>query len=280
MKVALLITGQPRYFEQGAWWLKNKAFVENNSDFIINTYCYFWDNGDPDLKQKVSQHYNTNNVTIHDYTPVISDFITSVVNTDKNLNGLSIGLRENLLFDTPEITKWGYNFFGQYLAMHLAISHYENELKDYDIIIKTRSDCIFNNMDMRHWTSIFHNIHRNPVFTDKLFADWLYIKSGQPYHGDYVFVGTPKQMIHYGKGIKDAILKICTSHVYWWKECDPDFTGAEAHWVWNRINYFTKNDWLSIAVVWPTPFSCTLIRKDDIVYNLNYQQIKQIHDSN
>ena len=42
MKIAILLHGQPRYLEEGAWWFKNRVFPEHLNQLDVDYYCCFW----------------------------------------------------------------------------------------------------------------------------------------------------------------------------------------------------------------------------------------------
>lgn len=277
MKVAVLITGQPRFFEQGAWWLRNKVFPEKSIPFEVEYYCQFWDDGSPDLQYKVANAYNTNFVTIDDYDFLITDFSNYVreQNTTKytDWSHVPMFVQENCLFNTPEITQYGKNFHGQYLSAGLATDVYEEQLSSADIVIRTRSDCIIKNIDIHHWQRLFSNLYRNKMFRRMMFASWLYIRAGIPHMGDFAFVSAGDTWMQYGKSIIPALKQICTKDKHWFKEVSEEYDAMIAHWMWNRISVYSKNDWLSFQQVWPTPYDTTLVRDKDFVYNKSWQQI-------
>jgi hypothetical protein len=50
MKIAILISGQPRFMQQGSWWIANKLFPKK-SGYQVDFFVHLWDNGDPHLEQ-------------------------------------------------------------------------------------------------------------------------------------------------------------------------------------------------------------------------------------
>jgi hypothetical protein len=104
MRVAILVTGQPRFLEEGAWWYKNKVFTGNNIQ--VDYYCYFWDDGSPDLKQRIENTFNPVRYHIADYNSIMKEFIRNVkaynANNSTYLDLVPNNIRNSILFETDE----------------------------------------------------------------------------------------------------------------------------------------------------------------------------------
>ena len=72
-------------------------------------------------------------------------------------------------------------------------------------------------------------------------------------------------------------LKACLYNVFL-KDQDllKEAISKKSHQI-NKLNYFSKNDWLSFAVAWPTNFSCTLVRQPDVVYGREFAEIDAMY---
>ena len=278
MKVAILITGQARFIDQGAWWLRNRVFPDG-CGIDVDYFCHFWNDGSDNLIHRAKHVYATEHVTIDDYSTVLKNHMDYIIHKNKteytDWSHVPKHIQENMLFNTDYITDYGKNWHGQYLSAGIATETYKDELSKYDIVIKTRSDCIMNDMSIREWKAAFSNIHKNPVLRDKIFPEWLYIKASQPFHGDFTFIARPSEWIRYGTNLIPGLRKICTKEKHWFKETDVDAINFPSHWMWNKLSMYSKNDWLSFGVVWPTRYNVTLVRDEDFVYGKNYEEIKQ-----
>ena len=126
-------------------------------------------------------------------------------------------------------------------------------------------------MPMNEWNSCIRNIRTNPSLSKMLFAEWMFIQAGIPFHGDFAFFGLPEKWIQYGTGIDNALKTLCTRDKHHFSEQYHHVS----HWAWNKINNYTKNDWLSFAVTWPNSFASTLIRDENFVYNKTFKEIEQ-----
>lgn len=280
MRVAVLLSGQPRQLEQGAWWFKNRVFPPNKN-IHVDYFCYFWDDGDPNLNTRIVNTYNPVRHFVQNYDSVINEFISKVqtYNNDNldQLTHVPDKFREVHLFHSNEISNYAKNIWGQYLASD-KMQKMVGDLKNYDIVIKTRSDVAFNNMEERFWLDSFKNIHRNPIFDDKMFAPWLYVDSGIPYFSDFAFISKPHVWHNFSKNIQEHCVKLATvDNKLWYELAVSDFP-HHPHWIWNKLCGYSKTNMLSYSVVWPMPFDCKLIRYPDAVENMTFQSINQRFD--
>ena len=53
MRIAILLHGQPRHLEQGAWWFKNRVFPEHFKRLKVDYYTCLWDDGSGMLSHRV-----------------------------------------------------------------------------------------------------------------------------------------------------------------------------------------------------------------------------------
>ena len=73
------------------------------------------------------------------------------------------------------MSQYTYNFPGMFLGTAKVAETFDPYYKNYDIVIKTRTDCVLNPMAEHHWQNLFTNMLRNPVFGDTIFTPWLRI---------------------------------------------------------------------------------------------------------
>lgn len=275
MRVAVLLTGQPRQLENGAWWFKNKVFPESGQ-IKVDYYCLFWNDGTDDLDERIKKTYNPVRYHVLDYDNTITEFANKVKKANREIDDWRLvpgGYRYNQLLDGDELTQYGYNFWGQYISCEKITNMVGNLQGQYDIVIKTRSDVAFNNMSEKDWMSCFNNINRNPIFHDKMLAPWLYIENGIPYFGDFAFISKPEVYFNYSKNMEQHCFWLASSHKHLWNELEVANFEAPPHWVWAKLSHFSKTNWLSFTTVWPVPFGATIIRYDD---KLNYASFNDI----
>lgn len=280
MKVAVLISGQPRNLEQGAWWFKNRVFP-SNSYLHIDYYCHFWNNNETDLINRIKNSYDPKGMWIEDY----SDYSDNLIHRIRDYNtknpdwdNIPDNYKNGVLFNGSHVSKYCYNFWGQYLSANRITRCVEN-LNEYDIVIKTRSDIAFKPMDLKYWVQAFNNIKNNPAFRDKVFSNWLFVKSGIPYMGDFAFISTPVIWKNFADNLDENCYKLATSHKFLWNELNLIDDIMVPHWVWNKTSLFSKTNWLSFSVAWPMPFDSTLIRYPEQKIEIaNYDYLKRRFD--
>lgn len=277
MRVAVMLTGQPRFLAQGAWWMRNRVFPAHYQNLKIDYYCYFWDDGSTDLEQRIVKAYAPVKYKIASYDEVILNFknkITTYNTANPQYAELAeLHIHENILYNTPHVTKWGVNFWGQYFATG-GITELVGDLSgQYDIVIKTRSDAIFNPLSESHWGSCFKNMYANPVFRDKMFAPWMHIEHGIPHMGDFAFISKPDLFYQFSKNIHNNCFDLATKDKSLFYELNVANHPHVAHWVWNKISNYSRSNWLSFAVVWPTPFNITLLRQENNIQTVRYDEL-------
>lgn len=266
MRIAVLISGQPRFLHEGATWFKNKLFLKEYS-FDVDYYCHFWDNGDPNLEHLVKETFNPVKYKIDNYDDIINKFIIDVKHRNSELpesewNYVSND-RQFFIFNTNEVATYNRNFWGQYISCQYITDLTGDLTGQYDIIIKTRSDAIITPMSEGLWRKTFENLVRNPHFDDKMFATYMYAQSGVPMIGDFCFISKPTPWYNFSKNARENCFKLATEDKVLWKELDYNNMPGEPHWVWAKISKYSSTNWLSFAVVWPIPFAVTLVRRHE-----------------
>lgn len=273
MKIAILLTGQPRHLEEGAWWFKNRVFPQHFQNIQVDYYCCFWDDKSPDLADRIKRAYNPVKFEIHNYRNTIIEFRNEVDefykdNPEYNLDKLDEQITSNVCLRAQD-SAFANNFWGMFLCIDKATKMTGDLSSQYEIVIKTRADVIMNPMAEKYWLDSFKNIYRNTkVFGDKIMADFLYIKQGIPFIGDFAFFAKPKNWYNYTKNFRENCLKLATvDNMHWYNErwtSEVPFP----HKTWMYLSYYSGASWLSWHVVWPTPYANTLIR----LPNLNMEE--------
>ena len=280
MRIAVLVTGQPRFLEEGAWWFKNRVFPDHYRTLKVDYYCYFWDDGSTDLESRIISSYSPIKYKIDDYTKII-DVFTSTVLEYNSVNPqyselVQKGLNENILYGNQSPSVWGRDFWGQYFATNGITDMVGDLTEKYDVVIKTRSDAVFTPLSEKLWCACFKNIYANPTFADKMFAPWMHIEHGIPHMGDFAFISKPNLFYQFSKNIYNNCVDLATKDKSLFHELTIADHTYVAHWLWNKISNYSKSNWLSFAVVWPTPFSITLLRQHYNMQSIAYSDIPQV----
>lgn len=267
MKVAVLLTGQPRHLEQGAWWFHNKVFPRNSKNLQVDYFAAFWDDDTPDLKQRIQQAYNPVRFHVYNYDEHFARIHHDI--HSRNLNNPHVDLlpdniKHNVLCVGDNVSRFAKNFWGQFIACGLVSNLTGSLGSEYDVVIKTRSDVAFRPMDEKLWIETFSNMHRNNVFDDKMLADWMYIKNGRGYVGDFAFFAKPDTWNRFAKNMYQNCVRLATEDCLLWydENHNQDQEINFPHKMWTNLSVLSKTDWLSFHVVWPTPYASTIIRGD------------------
>ena len=178
MRIAVLITGQARHIQQSGFWNREKVFPKSFDNIKVDYYVYLWDDGSDDLADRIVKAYDPVKFEIGDYNEAFHHHRHQIkkANTDaKDWNLTTSNTQHLMCYRGENYDKYAYNFPGMYLASARG-ARMAGPLSDYDIVIKTRSDNIFNNIPERQWLQLFNNMYRNPVFNDNIFTPWLKIQ--------------------------------------------------------------------------------------------------------
>lgn len=280
MRVAVLLTGQPRFLDQGAWWWKNKVFPASFQNLQVDYFCYLWDDGSPDLANRVRTTFNPVRFHIEKYDSKILPFIEKIQNYNKKhtkyLDLIPKHIKENLLFTEDFVSDYGKNVYGQFLAADGITKMLGNMSEQYDIIIRSRTDSIINPMDEKFWLAAFHNMHKNPIFHDKIMASWMYIDSGMPHIGDFAFFALPSTWYNFSCNIKENLFKLTTEDNPIFYELSVAKYHFNTHWLWMKSSFYSGTNWLSFSVVWPTPFDITVLREQMDMQRTTFEMVSNI----
>lgn len=133
MKIAVVLCGFPRLAEHVAEWTR-QIF----SDYSVDFYTHFWYTEWSRMGTDQTAAYNA----IHSIKPVASTvdcYETAVWNFIDHVRQKPAEPKSEYYYSWPNVRVFNYNFPGQFISSSRAV----NLINDnYDLIIKTRSDCI------------------------------------------------------------------------------------------------------------------------------------------
>tara|TARA_B110000046_G_scaffold3077_2_gene3321 strand:+ start:7247 stop:8152 length:906 start_codon:yes stop_codon:yes gene_type:complete len=282
MRIAVLMSGQARYMEQSAYWWRERTFPDWQERMHVDYFLDIWDDGTPNLDQKIKDLYNPVYLRIRDYETVVTNHIAKVKdgnekhNTDWHL--LADYVKHTVCYEGAEMSQHTYNFPGMYLASAGVAEIFEPYADEYDIAIKTRTDCVLNPMADHHWQKMLGNMLRQKAFNDTIFTPWLRIRNGMPFFGDLCFLGRSKLMLNFIKDMDKNLVKLATHDKHLLSDFTIDPEIPFAHWLWSRLSIYSRTDWLALSVVWPVPFGQCLIRTDESLNDKNFQWIDETYN--
>ena len=284
------MSGQQRFIERGSEWWRQRAFPDFHNDIQVDYFLHLWDDG-TDLQSqydKIWQAYGPSckHVTISKYEDIVEDHISQIKHTNEELRKTKFGpnwhivpeyVQHTVCYYGGEISQYTYNFPGMYLATAKMAESFEPFVNDYDIAIKTRTDCIFNSMAEHHWKNLFGNMLKQPAFKDIIFTPWLRVRNGLPFFGDLCFIGKPNLMQNFMKDMDKHLVKLATHDKHLLSDFIIDPEIPFAHWLWSRLSMYSKTSWLALSVVWPTPFKDCLLRNDDPIIDKDFNYLNELY---
>jgi len=283
MRIAVLMSGQARYIEQSSWYWRNKIFPKTFERLHVDYFLNLWDdNSTGKLSDTVKNLYDAKVVDISDYNLGFHYHRHNVKLANKDTSNRDWHLcntfvKNGVCYYGDEFTSYTYNFPGMFLATARMAETFEPYKDHYDIVIKTRTDCVMNPMAEQHWGNLFSNMLRNKVFEECIFAPWLRIRNGLPFFGDLCFIGKTDLMFNFMHKMDENLLKLSTEDKHLMSDYLVDTDLPFAHWLWSRLSMYTKTDWLALSVVWPTPFDCALIRNDEPIEDKSFNYLLQAY---
>ena len=280
MRVAVLLTGQPRYLTQGSHWWRERVFPDRFKNIKVDYFCYFWDDNN-NVFDNTNKLYHPVRCHIGDYNSKFNEFRDAVKEANKDTDWSLVPdfVRYNICLDGDEISDYSRNFHGMFLSAAYGAKMLGDLSSEYDVVIKSRSDTVLNIMEEEQWLAVLGNMQRNPKFSENIFAPWLRIKEGAPFFGDLAFIGKPKLMHEFMVNIDKHLFNICTKDKHLFGELLVNNYGPIAHWMWSRLSLYSKTDWLAFSVVWPVPFGTALIRHDEDITNMRYAELEQKYNA-
>ena len=275
------MSGQARYLEQSADWWTKRVYPNHHERMHVDYYFHLWDDGTDNLDDRIKNLYNTDVVEISDYASTLEDHIGKIKHGNTNANDWHLVpeyVQHTVCYKADHVSDYMYNFPGMYLASAKIAKTFEPYHKNYDIAIKTRTDCVLNPMAEQHWQNLFGNMLNQKAFSDTIFTPWLRIRNGMPFFGDLAFVGRSKLMYKFLENMDKNLVKIATDDKHLMSDflIDPEIPFA--HWLWSRLSIYSRTDWLAISVVWPVPFGTCLFRREEEVLDKSYQYLEQTYN--
>lgn len=244
-KIAVVLCGQARLLEEGAWWFKNRVFPESD-ELQVDYYCYFWGDNEVDLPKRIVNTFNPVKYVIGDYNKSFHAHRHAVrmynIN-ETNWENIPRVIQETVCYRPDEFNDWDYNFPGMYLSSAEAFRMVGKETLDkYDMIIRTRSDICLEPIDNFFWKKMIDGLEDNTIH-----CSWIDINSGVVFVGDLAFFGKPDIMYKHFSELDSNLVKMATVDKYVFNEynlIEPVNDNLPlGHIIWTRPSLYTKTNW-------------------------------------
>ena len=276
------MSGQARHIEQSAAWWRERCFPNWHQRMHVDYYFHLWEDGTDNLDDRIKNMYGAKVVELSNYDEVVTNHIANVKHGNENASDWHLVpeyVQHTVCYKTEQLSQYTYNFPGMFLASAKIADTFEPYAEQYDIVIKTRTDCVLNPMAEHHWQSMLGNMLNQKAFNDTIFTPWLRIRNGLPFFGDLAFVGRSNLMLKFLKNMDESLVKVATHDKHLLSDFMIDPEIPFAHWLWSRLSMYSRTDWLAISVVWPVPFGTCLLRNDDPVLDKNYQYLEEVYNT-
>lgn len=194
MKIAVLVSGEPRYSS-----LAGEIFRKNAIEHEYDVFIHSWDHVTLGNKSMNFDSWRAKKIRVHSENRML----------DPIFNKIS---QEVFLGASKE--KF-YEFFGQILSFYYSFDLCREHLNDYDLCIKIRHDSILHNIDYNINKLIkFDKIVNNTPYwrpnlhepEPAIFVESINYYQGLPVIHDLTLFGTPKSFIQYASDLPQKIV--------------------------------------------------------------------------
>lgn len=245
-KIAVVLCGQARYLEEGAWWFKNRVFPESD-ELQVDYYCYFWGDNEVDLPKRIVNTFNPVKYGIGDYNKSFHAHRHAVRMTNKDIEWdetIDPFVQNVICYKPDDFDKYSYNFPGMFLSSAEAFRMIGKETLDqYDVVIRTRSDVCIENVNINNWKNIIRNFQPNSIH-----CHWIECYRGINVIADLAFYGKSDTMWEYFNDFDSKLYRLATTH----KNVFSDYSIIEdknkinvplGHVVWTKASLFSETRW-------------------------------------
>lgn len=284
LKLAVLITGSPRFVHEGAEWWFNNAMP---SGVDIDYYGHCWSEHDYIGSKR---YYDPSKITIdYEYFKCwpFSDFVISdhhfnfdIYDSVKNED---TKLRNFLLWDKRR---------DHTLSVAFASDLLFKSKKIYDLVLIIRFDTIIkpNSLDkvipfvlnfQKDHCRQFHKGHDKALFWNKtnptIFTPWVQIRQGLPVMQDYMFLCTYNDWVTYtGGNLYDRYHRLLNSDKHFLEPTNFVESTYHSHVIWSYLGCYSKANFIPNSDLGAVALRSTKKNIKDISYHL----IVEEHDLN
>jgi len=286
MKIAVLVTGLPRFIKEGAWWFNHKSNYPND-EYEMDFFVHSWAN--ETYRNQLEDAWHPTKLLIGNFNKEIDQFVDRVreynYRCDK-LQHFNQNLKETIFFDTSTPSDYAKNFFGQYISAYRASEMLKNYIQEddlmgnsYDWVIKIRMDTIMHPQVHQVWSKIFKVLNSSEWYRSKVYTSWLHIKNSLPFIGDYVFISNTDVWLDYTKDFNENLYNLLTKDKFLLYDLNF-FKDMIAHYFWIRLAIYSKTSFVPITGIFPMNFEAVLLRDGygDTIENSTYQDIKSNYE--
>jgi hypothetical protein len=252
-RVAIILTGELRYIDYCfKWWSSVVEKSDYNVDFFSSTWNEYSESVSLDSKFKEEFDYKVNaEGGITNAVRLMCPGVNSICTPDNYLNRYVY---------PAELTKHGsYNYyFGRTAQLYRAITTWNFDLSQYDVVVHSRWDTAFRN------TNDFNSFIK--ICEDGISFRSLQIDKGNVYACDWAYGGPASEMLDiYGD------IDLIQNHIDIFNELyEKDFTAATTFLIGHNLysTYIARQ----LKSIKPSNHSATLVRKHNLDFEYSDNQ--------
>tara|TARA_B100000809_G_scaffold259245_1_gene303900 strand:+ start:527 stop:1402 length:876 start_codon:yes stop_codon:yes gene_type:complete len=272
MKIAVLLTGQPRCVQEGSWWWHNKC-SPIGEHYHMDFYVHTWNPGEPNQYGNIRTKWKALNIdpqynpVMSDYTTYLNNFFTPILEYNKT--------DEKTKYISDHVWTWFNSYhIGQFLSTGQATKMMLSTGIDYDFVIRTRFDSILNPMSSSDWMTIFKDIEiQEKQDRTGIFVPWVYVRGGLPMLGDLISVSSFASWKNYAQHIEGNLFDLLTKDkltLYPLNGEGDNGTPFITHVVWTMLGIPTNTSFFPINGAMPVNFRVCLYRREG--YNKSIEE--------
>jgi hypothetical protein len=308
MRVAVILTGAPRFLKENSFWVKNRQFSSQAFKNIeFDYFTYFWDNltdnvwpgnnkiYDVQSAEYFREFYDSKDSVLFNFNEIADKFMSDIIHYHNSDSEKKAGflkknkrLYNSFLFqsDDPHELNMGKGAWGQFLSISYAAERFDYYLKDYDIIIKTRSDAILDTISEDIWLQLFTSIVNeskrlsgNYIFEKNIiYTNLLRNLAGYHFIDDKFLIATPDVWQNYSKNSRESLLKLATTDCLALYDLTFDQHTA-CDWevvLWSKLFYYSQTSLKSIYQNFKIDIGdIVLIRKNYNESEMEYKLVRE-----
>lgn len=281
LKLAVLLTGSPRFVPQGAEWWFHKSMPKN---IDIDYYGHCWNTHDP----IGSKYYNSTNIQLNeDYFKCwpFRDFEMSEHTTDLDLYD-SVKKEDTLL---SRFLLWDQRR-DHTVSVHHASHLMQKSSITYDAVLIMRYDTILkpNSLDnvltyvlqYKDNANQFHKGHDKALYYNEnnpcIFTPWVQVRQGLPVMQDYMFLCSFKDWMTYTAGnLYEQYRRLLNEDKAFLEPTNFVHTIYHPHVFWAFIGLYSKANFLA-----NNDLGAVALRESlNNIKDKDYDSIVKIHDN-
>lgn len=283
IKLAVLLTGSPRFVHEGAEWWFNRAIPKG---IEIDYYGHSWSEHDYIGSKR---YYNSENIIIDkeyfNCWPFKSFKITD--------HSLDIEIFKTYKHQDTNLSRF---LLWEKRRDHILSTAIASELmfesnKIYDVVLVMRYDVIIkpNSLDKiipyvinfyKDHSDQFHKGHDKALFWDNspiIYTPWIQIRQGLPVMQDYMFISSYKDWSKFtGKDLYTRYYQLLNVDNHYLEPLNFVESRYHPHVFWSFIGMYSKANFIT-----HNDLGCVALRSSKKnIKDMNYKKIVKEHDKN